>query len=112
MPVTLGVRLTPEYASLSSRKQDVVIHGFSGRRERVVVDVPAGLRVESLPPSAQAKSRFGEYSVSAKIEGDAVVVESFVSLSVTRVTPADYPEFRKFCLEADQAQNHRLVLAP
>jgi hypothetical protein len=50
--------------------------------------------------------------VSAKIEGDAVVVESFVSLSVTRVTPADYPEFRKFCLEADQAQNHRLVLAP
>lgn len=112
VPVTLGVRLTPEYASLSSRKQDVVILGFSGRRERVVVDVPAGLRVESLPPSAQAKSRFGEYSVSAKVEGNTVVVESFVSLSVTRVAPSDYPEFRKFCLEADQAQNHRLVLAP
>lgn len=112
MPVTLNVRLTAHYAALSSRTQDVRIQGFSTRDETVTVELPPGAKIESLPPDTTHKSRFGSYSVEVEQEGQTITVTSSLSLNVDRVTPKDYPAFRKFCEGADQALAHRLVVTP
>jgi hypothetical protein len=41
-----------------------------------------------------------------------ITVESSLSLSVDRVKPKDYAAFRNFCVMADQALAHRLVVTP
>lgn len=112
MAVTLKNRLTPRFAALSARKQDVRIQGFSTIKETVNLTLPAGAQVLAAPPESQVDTRFGTYGVTYKKEGPNVVVESHLSLKVARVTPKDYPAFRKFCVEADQALAHRLVVTP
>ncbi|HSC87388.1 MAG TPA: DUF3857 domain-containing protein [Polyangiaceae bacterium] len=112
VPVTLGVRLTPQFASLSRRTQDVVVTGFSTRREETEVELPAGYEVEASPPNVERTTRFGSFGVVYEKQGRKVTVKSHLSLTVDRVRPDDYQEFRKFCAEADQALSHRLLLAP
>ncbi len=112
MPVTLNFRLTALYAALSSRKQDVLIQGFSTRKETVTIKLPPGAKVEALPPDTTHKSNFGSYSVKVVQEGQKVTVTSSLALDVHRVAPKDYAAFRKFCVGADQALSHRLVVTP
>jgi hypothetical protein len=112
MPVTVKMRLTPRYAALSARSQDVRIQGFSTRKETVTLKLPPGAKVDATPPDSTHNSRFGTYSVSVKQQGQTVTVTSSLSLKVDRVTPKDYSAFRKFCVGADQALGHRLVVTP
>lgn len=111
LPVTVAADLTSRYAAQSKRQQDVRIVGYSSREEVTRVALPAGAKVMAGPPDASGSSRFGSYSVKTTQEGREVVVESRVALEVTRVTPADYPAFRKFCQEVDQAMSHRLLVS-
>lgn len=112
MPVTLNVRLTAHYAALSKRQQDVRIQGFSTRKETVTLKLPPGARIDAMPPESSHESRFGSYSVKVERQGQTITVESSLSLSVDRVTPKDYTAFRNFCVMADQALSHRLVVTP
>ena len=112
LPVTVAADLTSTYASQSKRKQDVRIVGFSSREEVARITLPAGAAVVAGPPDAQGSSRFGSYSVETTKEGRTVVVKSRLALDVTRIAPADYAAFRKFCQEVDQAMSHRLLVSP
>lgn len=112
LPVTASVDLTTNFAALSSRKQDVVLTGFSERRETVRVHLPRGATVDAAPPNVSGKSRFGEYEVKYTEEAGVVTVESRVNLTMPRITPADYAAFRAFCGEVDRAMAHRLSIKP
>jgi len=112
LPVTVQSRLTPQYAALSTRSQDVRIAGFSSQVEQVTLKLPAGARVEAAPPNSEVKSRFGSYHISYQQQGSTVTVKSSLSLFMDRITPQDYKEFRSFCVAADQALGHRLVVSP
>ena len=112
LPVTALADLTSTYASQSKRKQDVRIVGFSTREETARVILPPGAHVVAGPPDAHGSSRFGSYSVETTRDGKDVVVKSRLALDVTRVLPADYAAFRKFCQEVDQAMSHRLLVSP
>ncbi len=112
VPVTVQSRLTPQYAALSNRTQDVRIAGFSTQVEHVTLNLPPGARVDAAPPSSDVKSRFGSYRVTYKQQGSIVTVESSLSLFMDRILPQDYKEFRSFCVAADQALGHRLVVTP
>ncbi len=112
LPVTVQTRLTPRYAALSSRKLDVMITGFSTQRQTVTITLPPGAQVEAAPPETQVQSRFGKYHVHYEKKGQTITVESSLLLEVDRVDPKDYAEFRTFCVAADQALSHRLVVTP
>ncbi|MGC4090625.1 MAG: DUF3858 domain-containing protein [Polyangiaceae bacterium] len=112
MAVTSSLRLTPTYASLSTRTQDVVTLGFSTTEDTVTVDLPAGAQIVSAPESAQQEGQFGSFSVDVAKEKDKVVVKSKVSVKVSRITPKDYEAWRRFCDAADRALSPRLVVRP
>jgi len=112
LPVTAPADLTSSYAPQSKRRQDVRIIGFSAREETARVRLPAGARVVAGPPDARGSSRFGSYFVETTRDGKDVIVKSRLALDVTRVLPADYAAFRKFCQEVDQAMSHRLLVSP
>lgn len=108
--VTPDVRLTPVYASLSSRSQDVRILGFSSVNETSTVRLPAGYKVLSSPPPKQVESVFGSASVRVETADGQIKVTGTLSLKVSRVTPKQYAAFRKFCADVDRAFEPRLVL--
>jgi cellulose synthase operon protein C len=109
---TTGFRLTPKYASLSQRTQDVRTLGFSTLDDTFVVKLPAGMKVASAPPNASADTPFGSYSVQVETQPGQVTVKSRLLLRTTRIRPADYAAWKKFCAAADQALSPRLVVGP
>jgi hypothetical protein len=68
--------------------------------------------VISAPETVNVDGPFGWYSVTVETKPDRVSVKSRVGLRVPRVTPAQYPAFKRFCEEADRALSPRLVVEP
>ncbi|MFZ5895803.1 MAG: DUF3857 domain-containing protein [Myxococcota bacterium] len=112
MAVTTSTRLTPSYASLSTRTQDVVTLGFSTTEDTFTVELPPGAQIVSAPENAKQEGPFGSFSVEVQKEKDKVVVKSRVSVKVSRITPKDYEAWRRFCDAADRAVAPRLVIHP
>ncbi len=112
IPVTTGSRLTPDYASLTRRTQDVRILGFSTRDETFVIDLSPGMKVLSAPAEVNLDTRFGTLTMDVEQGQNQVVVKSRLSLKVDRVMPADYEAWKMFASAVDQALSRRLVVEP
>jgi tetratricopeptide (TPR) repeat protein len=110
LEVTPSERLAPLYASLPRRRLDVDLGGIASLHERHEIALPPGHEVRSAPANARRESPFGSYSVDVVQAPGKVVIESRVALGVSRVSPEQYAEFRKFCLAADAAFEPRLVI--
>ena len=112
MAATTGLRLAPEYASLARRTQDLRILGFSTRRDTFEIALPKGAKVRATPPDVSVTSEFGSYSVKVELHPGRVIVRSELSLKVSRIKPADYAAWKRFCVKADLALSPRLVVEP
>ncbi len=112
MDVTTNLRLTPKFASLSSRSQDVLTEGFSTTEDSVTVELPPGAEIISAPVPAREDGRFGSYSVEVARNKDRITVKSRIVVSASRIQPKDYAAWRKFCEASDRAMAPRLVVRP
>jgi cellulose synthase operon protein C len=112
MPVTTGFRLTPNYASLSQRRQPVELIAFTTIDDTYRVKLPAGAKVVSAPVPVEKSSQFGSYSVKVEQAHGEVVVKSKLSIKVPRIDPTDYQAWKRFCEEADSAFSPRLLVKP
>lgn len=110
VPVTPAFRLTPGYASLSTRTQDVIVPPIGTLDNTFSVRVPPGARVLSIPDVVKEDGRFGSYSVGVEQQAGKIVVRSRVTVRATRVTRESYAEWKKFCAAVDKALAARLVL--
>jgi len=112
MPVTSGFRLTPNFASLSQRRQPVELIAFTTIDDVYRVKLPPGGKVISLPEERASTSPFGSYSLKVEQAHGEVVVRSKLQVKVSRVEPADYRAWKRFCEEADSAFSVRLLVKP
>lgn len=112
LAVTNSYRLTPSYASLSQRRQDVRLLAPAELRDIFVVELPPGAKIVSQPETTKLDGPFGWVTIDVKKEGDRVTVTSRIGLRAERVAPADYPAFKRFCEDGDRALSARLVVEP
>ena len=112
MPVTGGFRLTPNFASLSQRRQAVDLIAFTTLDDVYRVKLPPGAKVLSTPEERAATSQFGSYSIKVEQSRGEVVVRSRLEVKVSRVEPSDYQAWKRFCEEADSAFSPRLLVKP
>jgi cellulose synthase operon protein C len=112
MPVTGGFRLTPNFASLSQRRQAVELIAFTSVDDTYRIKLPPGAKVLSAPEPREITSQFGSYSIKVEQTKGEVVVRSKLSVKVSRVEPADYQAWKRFCEAADSAFSPRLLVKP
>jgi tetratricopeptide (TPR) repeat protein len=112
VPVTGSARLTPRYASLSRRRQDVSLLGFTTLEDRYSVELPQGARVVSVPTPAAGKTAFGSYLLEVTEQPGRVEVHSRIQIDVPRITPHEYERWKTFCGEVDEAMSQRLMVRP
>ena len=74
--------------------------------------IPPGAKIVSQPENTKLDGPFGWVTISVEKQGDHVTVKSRVGLHAERVTPADYPAFKRFCEDGDRALSARLVVEP
>jgi tetratricopeptide (TPR) repeat protein/transglutaminase-like putative cysteine protease len=112
LPVTSGFRLTPNFASLSQRRLPVELIAFTTIDDVYKVKLPPGAKVALLPEERAATSQFGSYSLKVEQAHGEVIVRSKLQVKVSRIEPADYQAWKRFCEEADSAFNVRLLVKP
>jgi cellulose synthase operon protein C len=112
MPVTSGFRLTPNFASLSQRRQPVELIAFTTIDDVYRVKLPPGGKIASLPDERANTSPFGSYSLKVEQSHGEVVVRSKLQVKVSRIEPKDYQAWKRFCEEADSAFSVRLLVKP
>lgn len=87
---------------------------FAGRFEfqtRVVLALPQGASVKSLPEARQIESPDLMYSLRCTAAAGEVRCERFLSLRSREVPPERYPEFRELCRRIDQAESQDVVFS-
>lgn len=112
MPVTGSFRLTPHFASLSQRRQPVELIAFTTVDDVYRVKLPPGAKVLSAPEDREGTSAFGSYVVKVEQARGEVVVSSKLQVKVSRIEPANYQAWKRFCEEADSAFSPRLLVKP
>lgn len=111
MPIAVSLGLLSTYGTLSARKTDVVIGALSQSTEERTIRLPAGAKIERAPEDVKIESPFGSVVVTVTQEAGRVTIKTKVSLSKSRITPAEYAAFRDFCRQADAALEQRLVVS-
>lgn len=105
--------LLAEFASLPVRQYPLLFDAQEFRRDRTTIRVPEGLQTSALPPALARETAFGRYALSARAEGETVVVERNVSLPPRRVEVEEYPELRRVLQEIEDAETGEIeLLAP
>ena len=112
MPVTSGFRLTPNYASLSQRRQVVELIAFTTLDDTYRIKLPPGAKVLSAPESRAGTSPFGSFSIKVEQGKGEVIVRSKLQIKASRIEPSDYQAWKRFCEEADSAFSPRLMVKP
>jgi tetratricopeptide (TPR) repeat protein len=118
--LTLGtheVDLARTYARLSERKSPLVLGYPWQHDEQIVYQFPPHFAVTHLPASRRIESPFGHFDLQVRQQGAAtgpatVVVTGDLDVERDRVTPAEYPAFRRFLAEVDSAMAERITAAP
>jgi len=78
------------------------------------IELPIGMRVESILKPTQTKSDFGELNVSYSLDGNALLATLTLTFTQGRISPEQYPAFRDFLNARVRAEKQRLrvVKAP
>ena len=103
-------RLAADYAALSTRTLDVVLHAMTLRDDEYTVKLPAGAKVLSSPTPQKLDTAFGRFEIEVEQAPGKITVKSSLAFKKTRISPSEYAGWRAFCEAADRAFGQRIVL--
>lgn len=78
--------------------------------DTVEIKIPAGYKVEAIPPDVELKTKFGRYSASIKFAGDMISYSRSMEQYTGRFPATDYAELVKFYETIYKADRSKLVL--
>ncbi len=71
-------------------------------------EIPAGMRVESVPDKISVKTEFGELTIEYSVNGNVLTASENLSFSQGLILPEKYMEFRDFVNASIRAERQRL----
>ncbi|HKD99423.1 MAG TPA: transglutaminase domain-containing protein, partial [Planctomycetota bacterium] len=110
LPVCLQPRKLLQSASEAQRTYDLVLGVPESDEFTTTYRLPEGMGAASVPGVDARETPFGAYEVRSEANGRTVVVRSKSRVTMPRVTPAQYGEFRQFARELDEAQAREIVV--
>ncbi len=111
-PFGAGATYVESWATLATRRHDLSLGQPTVNRFRYRIRPPPGWRAGALPPPVAGETPQVAYAVAWRADGEALVVEGFVTFARSTVPAADYPAFRAALVEIDRAFSRRVTAAP
>ena len=96
--------LLQRFATLPSRTQDLLVPFPTNTELDIVISLPSGLTLSSLPENVEIVTAFGTYRRTVEANEQDVHLVERLDLPMQRVTPAQYTDFQDFCRQVDNAQ--------
>jgi tetratricopeptide (TPR) repeat protein/transglutaminase-like putative cysteine protease len=98
------------YAGLAERRGDLVLDGPSVSRFTFRYRLPKGWSVDGLPPDVSSTGQFGQLTVKYSVEPGVLVCRGELIFSRDRIPAQDYPAFRAFVAQIDQAFSRKVLV--
>jgi len=93
-----------------SRKYAVRLRLKQVREDLVQIEIPAGYKVDELPPEENISTEFGEFQTAYKVNGQTITFSRrFIARSLF-VPPERYPEFKQFFEKIYNSDQSNVVL--
>ena len=109
-PDNLGQNRAPE--GEAGRRTDVVLRLPHVAEVSTMIHPPAGMVVGKVPDPVELACEHAHYRQTVTIEDGAAVVLIELVYTSRMIPVQDYPDFRRFCLAVDRAQDQTIVLVP
>jgi cellulose synthase operon protein C len=91
------------YAPLVERRYDLVMSTPWTNRFTLRYQLPAGYRIDQVPPAYEETTPFGRVRLVQRVEAGQLVADGELALTTARVKAEDYAAFRAFLGRIDQA---------
>jgi uncharacterized protein DUF3858 len=110
VPLGRKEHMVRDYAALTARKLDVRMYAQWTQDDEWTVRLPPGAKMRSAPQASKGSSPFGSYAVEVESGGSTLRLKTSVTLAKTRITVSEYPAFRGWGEEVDQALGQRATV--
>jgi tetratricopeptide (TPR) repeat protein len=111
IPVGRSEHMVRDYAPTAERKLDVRVPAQWTEQDEWFVHLPVGSRLKSAPASTSGASPFGTYALGVDTAAGTLRIKTTVTLSKTRITAVEYPEFRRWCEAVDSTLGQRATVS-
>jgi tetratricopeptide (TPR) repeat protein len=108
-PFGSGRTFTESYGMLSERHYDLFLSSPWLNRYEFEYSLPPGFAVPELPADLKEETPFGRLRIWHRIENGKLICRGEVALTRTRIKTHEYPAFRAFLRQLDQAFSRKLV---
>ncbi|HET6982323.1 MAG TPA: DUF3857 domain-containing protein, partial [Myxococcaceae bacterium] len=98
------------YAGLAERRGDLVLDGPSMSRFTFRYKLPPGWSVDGLPPDVTTDNGFGKLKLAYAVEQDVLVCRGELVFTRDRISASEYPAFRAFVAQVDQAFSRKVLV--
>jgi tetratricopeptide (TPR) repeat protein len=98
------------YAGLAERHGDLVLDGPSVTRFTFRYRLPPGWSVDALPPDVGTTNGFGRLKLAYTVEQGVLVCRGELVFSRDRISANEYPAFRAFVAQVDQAFSRKVLV--
>lgn len=102
--------ITVETELKEGRRSPLELHNYSSDAYNVVLEIPKGMKVKSLPQDVKFDSDFVSYQVTYTQKGNEVIMSLKMDLKFLVLYPADFPTWNKFVKLMKKSMNETVVL--
>ncbi len=99
-------------APLAERSRDLLLDGPTVNRFHFLYQLPRGYVVDEVPDSVTTETPFGHAVFGCRAAAEALECSGEVAVTTARVAAKDYPAFRAFLAEVDQAFARKVLVRP
>jgi tetratricopeptide (TPR) repeat protein len=111
IPLGRKEHMVRDYAPVVERRLDVRFYAKWTEEDDWTVRLPPGAKLQRSPTASKAESVFGSYALEVEGSGGQLHVKTSITMSKTRIPATEYPAFRAWCEQVDQALGQRATVA-
>ena len=109
-PLGEGRGYGERFASLSSRRHDLIIAFPFVTRHRIEVAIPDGFAILELPENASMESSHARLQADYRLDEDSIVIDIEIAITSSRIPASDYSDFRALLGRIDRALSREIRL--
>ena len=92
------------------RRNDICIESGYTHTDSILYEIPEGITFEYIPENVKYSSMIGNYQTTYKIEGNNILFVRTIAIKEGIYNKDDYETLREFCLDAESAENRKIIL--
>jgi hypothetical protein len=108
-PVFHPARLVKQFSERSVRQHPFHMRGQQAFRDVIRIEPGESYTLERLPSGVTIANALGNFTLTYRTDGPAVVVERELTLLSGRLSAGDYGEFIEFCEKVDGAEEESIA---